>query len=197
VASDKQVAVRKKGNVMSSFLVVAALIAAGGVGRFLWQYQARLDHESPAPTPVAAAAADALPDSAATTSTPTQFTQVRPAAAAPAPEPNAAPIPIYAGKPSHRRSVHGDIKIVGKTRTVEAVAPATAEDIAGPDAYAGNPSRITNDAPRIYSPRDPNRDAPPAPTGPGKPRYYDFDSRQSLTDTDDPTFRRRQIVKQY
>ena len=34
---------------MSSFLVVAALIAAGGVGRFLWKYQASLDQETLAP----------------------------------------------------------------------------------------------------------------------------------------------------
>ena len=198
MASDKQVASARKGNAISSFLLVAALVAAGGVGRFLWKYQARLDHDTPASVAVAPATATVpLPEPAAKSPPPLHAARVRPLVAAPAPAPNAVPIPIYAGSRTHHR---------------DAVAPAAAQDFAARDVYAGGPSHTPSEDPKlytsydptrgsssggskVYTSRDPNASVAPAPTRPGTPRYYNYDSRQWLPENDDAAFRRRTIVK--
>jgi hypothetical protein len=151
VASDKKVAARKKGNPMSTFLLVAALIGAGGMGRFLWKYQARLDQPAPAPA-AAAVAAEPRPDQAAPAARPpvAQVTELLPATPSPAPK---------AVKPA--KPVRGNIQIVGKNGTASSVAPPTREDLTA----GGVADRVTpayNPAPgaKIYKPDDPNASQP-------------------------------------
>lgn len=204
MASDKKVAAGKQGNAMSSFLVVAALIAAGGVGRVLWKFQARLDQETPAPVaaaaPAAAAApiaaalpADAAPQPPAPPDKPlTQITELLPAT----PPPAAPPPPPKVIKP-----VRGDIMIVGKNGTTSSVAPPTREDLAAinrddsstPPSSSYNTWRDPAPGPRVYKPKDPNDKLPKPLPRSGEPRYYDFESNGFRSD---PQFERRTRVTQ-
>ena len=185
MSSDKKkVAKKKRGNVMSSVLVVAAVAAAGGTGYFLWNYQARLDKETPAP--VAAAVGEPLPDPVEPKQPEAWVTELLPTTSHPAPAPKSS------------KPVRGDIKIVGRNGTTASVAPPTAEDVAANsrDSSSYNYPRVyTSPGPTVYTPRDPNRDLPPAPYRSGRPRYYDFESNRSHVDDNDPTFQRRTTVK--
>lgn len=185
MASDKQVAARKKGNVMSSFLVVAAVIAAGGVGRFLWKYQASLDQETPAP--VVAAAPEVAPEPAAIPQPVSQVTELLPVTPPPAPKPKPA------------KAVRGDITIVGKNGTTSSVAPPTREDLAA--VREGNSStydtwRAPSPGPKVYTPEDPNDRLPRPRYRSGDPRYYDYDSNGFRGNSYDPAFQRRSTVIQ-
>ena len=183
MASDKQVAVRKKGNVMSSFLVVAALIAAGGVGRFLWKYQASLDQESPAPVAAATAVA---PEPAPVPQPVAQVTEL-------------LPVSPPAPKPKPVKPVRGDITIVGKNVTASSVAPPTREDLAA--VRDGNGStydtwRAPSPGPKVYTPEDPNDRLPRPRHRSGDPRYYDYESNGFRGNPYDPAFQRRSTVIQ-
>lgn len=185
MSSDKKKVAKKRGNVMSTVLVLAAVAAAGGVGKFLWNYQARLDTEAPAPV---AAAAEPFPDPVEGKQPEAWVTELLPTT----PHPAAAP--------KVTKPVRGDIKIVGKNGTTAGVAPPTAEDLAaaarnGNSNYGGPPA-VYSTGPQIYQPDDPNRYQPRPAYRSGRPRYYDFESNRSRVDDYDPTFQRRTTVKQ-
>lgn len=185
--SDKKSIVRKpKGNALSTFLVVAAVAAVGGTGRFLWNYQARLNDGSSAGVSTAVAA-QALPEPEAQLDPDNKVMRALNELQAPrvqnAPRPVAdnasagAPIPIVSGG----KSVRGGISIVGKNGAVSGVAPATVDDHRRRDEYSG-PSYASpspGDGPRIYTSRDPNLDLPPPSYRSGRPRYYDFETGRS------------------
>ena len=194
-SSDKKVVGKRKGgNAMSSVLVAAAIAAAGGIGHFLWKYQARLDEQAPAPVPAAAPAEPiAHFDAPAATAAPlTQLAELLPATPPPPPP---APKPV--------KAVRGDITITGKNGTTSAVAPPTAEDLASiyrtTPAYTNSNTHTTwrdpNAGPRVYVPDDPNRHLPKAPIRSGDPRYYDYDANRFRGSYYEPQFQRRTTIQ--
>lgn len=199
MASDKKSVKKQKGKALSSFLVIAALVAVGGTGRFLWNYQSRLDAGGPAsanaalpPVPEPEGAAD--PNSSNLLRA---INELQAAKVANAPRPTAEPTEPMPAVPIVSKPVRGGIQIVGKNGVASGVAPPTREDLATLDQnsrYYSPPPRDTNDGPRIYVPDDPNRYLPQGPWRSGRPRYYDYDSGRSRPSYDS-SYQRRTTVR--
>ena len=202
-SSDKQSVVKRpKGNPLSTFLVVAAVAAAGGVGHFLWKFQARLNDGAAAGT-TAAVAARSMPEPEAQLDPDNKVVRALNELQAPrvqnAPRPAAAdglalgaPIPIVSGG----KSVRGGISIVGKNGAVSGVAPATPADLRGRDDYYAPSSGSPGDGPKIYTSRDPNLDLPLPSHRSGRPRYYDFESGRSRASDYNGSSQRSTSVRQ-
>jgi hypothetical protein len=200
MASDNKVAAgKKKGDLTSLVLVLSVLAGAGGVGWVLWKNHAQIeqDETSAAVTPAPVASGEPAEPNAAAADPNSKVMRMLNELQSRRIEPAAKPRAAAATRPDP--STGGIITIVSKNGTsISRVAPgssaAPSQNFA-PNVDADPPSNNNSDGPKIYTTRDPNLDKPPEQRRSGKPRYYDFDHKESYTQEDDPQFQKRTTYK--
>ena len=199
MASNEKVTGRKKLDITSLALVAAVVAGAGGLGWVLWNQRTPIQGDqtsAAAAAPAAVISPDAIePEVAADPNSKVMrmLSELQSRSVEPAVNPPAA---VQAARPDP--SADGIITIISKsassTTRVPAGAPASSN--VAPDVDYASQSNNNGGGPKVYTTRDPNLDKPPEPRRSGKPRYYDFDHKDSYSSPDDDSqFQRRTIYK--